>query len=214
MRIEVSTNDEKKRMGGGMGGNRNMDMQRDRPERETSGDWRSGPRQESSFQESAPIERRSGFNNRDTYEPPSSNKPGAWRDAANDRPPAFRDNRDNRDDRRGGGGGGRDRDYGGGRRNYNDRERDEGFTRRNFSRDDDNRSESSEPRTRPKLILAPRKEPIAAEPVPPPAAPAAPSIFGAAKPVDTSARERQIEERLAKERELKAAEIKKEAELA
>lgn len=68
----------------------------------------------------------------------------------------------------------------------------------------------AEPRTRPKLNLAPRTKPLetpAAGPEPssptasaPPAAPA-PSIFGAAKPVDTSARERQIEERLAKKSE-------------
>lgn len=69
----------------------------------------------------------------------------------------------------------------------------------------------AEPRTRTKLNLAPRTKPVenqtpAQEPnSPPPAvvssgAPAA-SIFGSAKPVDTSARERQIEERLAKQQE-------------
>lgn len=77
----------------------------------------------------------------------------------------------------------------------------------------------AEPRTRPKLNLAPRTKPIenpppapaAQEPTsssPPPPAAAAPSsgvpaasIFGNARPVDTSARERQIEERLAKQSE-------------
>lgn len=75
----------------------------------------------------------------------------------------------------------------------------------------------AEPRTRPKLNLAPRTKPIEnqapppqqqQEPSSPPpsnnppssGAPAA-SIFGSAKPVDTSARERQIEERLAKQSE-------------
>lgn len=65
-------------------------------------------------------------------------------------------------------------------------------------------------RTRPKLVLAPRTKPLETtqpegEPVSstgsaPSTVPAA-SIFGSAKPVDTSARERQIEERLAKETE-------------
>lgn len=76
----------------------------------------------------------------------------------------------------------------------------------------------AEPRTRPKLNLAPRTKPIENQPAParetnsPPPSSAAPpppqpsgvpaaSIFGNAKPVDTSARERQIEERLAKESE-------------
>lgn len=74
----------------------------------------------------------------------------------------------------------------------------------------------SEPRARPKLQLAPRTRPIE-NPLPPPEeikekekpaeapAPAPPvpraSIFGAAKPVDTQAREREIEERLARERD-------------
>ncbi|XP_067014555.1 eukaryotic translation initiation factor 4B [Anabrus simplex] len=63
--------------------------------------------------------------------------------------------------------------------------------------------ERGEPRGRPRLNLQPRTKPIeevaAPPPVPPPSkAPA--SIFGGAKPVDTSAREREIEERLARER--------------
>lgn len=61
---------------------------------------------------------------------------------------------------------------------------------------------------RPKLVLAPRSKPVetpqpdneAVSPTrPAPAAVPAASIFGSAKPVDTSARERQIEERLAKQ---------------
>lgn len=54
---------------------------------------------------------------------------------------------------------------------------------------------------RRKLQLAPRTKPI--EPVPPPSeAVATSSIFGGAKPVDTAAREREIEERLAREKEI------------
>ena len=73
---------------------------------------------------------------------------------------------------------------------------------------------AAEPRTRPKLQLQPRTKPVqpimvndeqaeeSAEP-PAPAASAPPpvpaaNIFGAAKPVDTAAREREIEERLNK----------------
>lgn len=56
------------------------------------------------------------------------------------------------------------------------------------------------PKERRKLQLAPRTKPI--EPVPPPSeAVSSSSIFGGAKPVDTAAREREIEERLAKEKE-------------
>ncbi|XP_054708067.1 eukaryotic translation initiation factor 4B-like [Uloborus diversus] len=54
---------------------------------------------------------------------------------------------------------------------------------------------------RRKLQLAPRTKPI--EPLPPPAeAVGSSSIFGGAKPVDTAAREREIEERLAREKEV------------
>lgn len=54
---------------------------------------------------------------------------------------------------------------------------------------------------RPRLQLAPRTKPI--EPVPPPAdAVTASSIFGGAKPVDTAAREREIEERLNREKDV------------
>ena len=52
---------------------------------------------------------------------------------------------------------------------------------------------AAEPRSRPRLILQPRSKPEE------PAAPQA-SIFGGAKPVDTAAREKEIEERLEKEK--------------
>lgn len=76
---------------------------------------------------------------------------------------------------------------------------------------------TDQPRSRPKLLLAPRTKPIEEqapaeipeeqETVVVPVEPKVPaaSIFGAAKPVDTSARERQIEERLAKEKETRPA---------
>lgn len=54
---------------------------------------------------------------------------------------------------------------------------------------------SAEPRSRPRLILQPRTKPEE------PAAPTPQSsIFGGAKPVDTAAREKEIEERLEKEK--------------
>jgi translation initiation factor 4B len=71
---------------------------------------------------------------------------------------------------------------------------------------------TTEIKERPKISIAPRSIPVGEA-----AAAAAPvvsasSIFGSAKPVNTAAREKEIEERLKKERELIAAEKKKEAE--
>lgn len=75
-----------------------------------------------------------------------------------------------------------------------------------------------EPKTRQKLNLQPRTKPVeemsapAAETAelnpaaPTPTAPSSASIFGKAKPVDTAAREREIEERLAKKRDDRPAE--------
>ncbi|KAE8751273.1 hypothetical protein FOCC_FOCC001844 [Frankliniella occidentalis] len=91
--------------------------------------------------------------------------------------------------------------YGGDRPRYGDREREE--DRERFARRDDGPpSESSgEPKERPRLNLAPRSKPSENPPpedqekksTEPPSA--RPSIFGAAKPVDTAAREREIEEK-------------------
>jgi translation initiation factor 4B len=75
-------------------------------------------------------------------------------------------------------------------------------------------SENEAPRERPRLNLAPRSKPVEGEPDqargeeedrdrPAPSAPSGvsnASIFGGAKPVDTLARELEIEERNAKER--------------
>ncbi|XP_034235538.1 eukaryotic translation initiation factor 4B isoform X2 [Thrips palmi] len=119
-------------------------------------------------------------------------------------------------------GGDRDGDrYGGDRPRYGG-DREEGGDR--FARRDDGppSDSSGEARARPKLQLQPRTRPVeviqptpeekkekeieereklekekAAQAPPVPRA----SIFGAAKPVDTTAREREIEERLAKERD-------------
>ncbi|KAG8179793.1 hypothetical protein JTE90_002831 [Oedothorax gibbosus] len=115
---------------------------------------------------------------------------------------------------RGGNRGGRSdsRDYGGsfGRREdsgrdsrYRDSDRDpprDSYDRRPAERPSYD-SGSSSGKERPRLQLAPRTKPI--EPVPPPAeAVAASSIFGGAKPVDTAAKEREIEARLAREKDV------------
>ncbi|XP_037517508.1 eukaryotic translation initiation factor 4B isoform X2 [Rhipicephalus sanguineus] len=148
-----------------------------------------------------------------------------------DRPRGFGDRDQGFDrgfERRGGGLGGydrpRDRDYdrdrgfgGGGRREYGSSFRDDRDDR--FSRDDrDDRDQDkpgdssgfadSAPRERKKLQLKPRSVPVeatkeaAAVPkAPEPAPKASSAIFGGARPVDTAAREREIEARLARQRE-------------
>lgn len=55
----------------------------------------------------------------------------------------------------------------------------------------------AEPRERPKLVLAPRTKPV--ENVPVKESVPSSAIFGNAKPVDTTQREKEIEEKLAKE---------------
>lgn len=54
----------------------------------------------------------------------------------------------------------------------------------------------AEPRERPKIVLAPRTKPI--ESVPASESVPSAAIFGNAKPVDTTQREKEIEEKLAK----------------
>ncbi|KAF8795135.1 eukaryotic translation initiation factor 4B-like isoform X1 [Argiope bruennichi] len=105
----------------------------------------------------------------------------------NDRRDGFRDNYGRRDDR--------DSRF----RDSSDRDIP---PRDNVDRQYDRPSnDSGVPKERRKLQLAPRTKPI--EPVPPPSeAITKSSIFGGAKPVDTAAREREIEERLAREKEV------------
>ncbi|XP_018320447.1 eukaryotic translation initiation factor 4B [Agrilus planipennis] len=135
---------------------------------------------------------------------------GSWRESS-DRPSNRGFNREGFGDRGRFGG---DRDGG---------ERRGGFSQRRGDKDDrdglsrNKDEEKAEPRIRPKLMLAPRTKPIAPSDTediqqkqqqtqnidsgaPPPAQTAA-SIFGAARPVDTAAREREIESKLAKEHE-------------
>ncbi|EEC04831.1 RNA-binding protein musashi, putative [Ixodes scapularis] len=144
-----------------------------------------------------------------------------------DRPRGFGDrdqgyDRDRGFERRSGGGGGyeRPRDYdrgygggsSGGSRDYGSSYRDDRDSRDRYRSDDhpSERDQDSGPRERKKLQLKPRSVPVeapakeaaaAAAPAAPAPAKASAAIFGGARPVDTAAREREIEERLAKQRE-------------
>ncbi|XP_066598017.1 eukaryotic translation initiation factor 4B-like isoform X2 [Prorops nasuta] len=243
IRIDVSNSSNDDRRGGRMGRDNRRDGYDD-PER-TSGDWRSGTREDTSAMDNDRY--RSRFDNRDHESSEYDNKPGAWRnrDPVSDRDTGadrgrsamkFSSNDEGRDR------GEREWRYGGDRggdRGDRGGSRDRGSTfgpRRNFggdsdwSRDGPSRSfkpgpvdsKPSEPRTRPKLNLQPRTKPVetvvtkdesaneereisatevaATALAPQPPVPAV-NIFGEAKPVDTTAREREIEERLAKSKE-------------
>ncbi|XP_029947733.1 eukaryotic translation initiation factor 4Ba isoform X1 [Salarias fasciatus] len=140
-----------------------------------------------------------------------------------------RDRRERYDDRRDYDRGGYDSRGGGGRRafgtgfrrdyddsrgsgdRYGDRDRYGGDREDRYERRDDRREERA-PQQRPKLNLKPRSVPKEDDSpssggggTSPAAAPASgarsSSIFGAAKPVDTATREREVEERLKKEEE-------------
>ncbi|XP_073469652.1 eukaryotic translation initiation factor 4B isoform X2 [Aquarana catesbeiana] len=101
------------------------------------------------------------------------------------------------------GGGGSDR-YGGDRYDERrDERRDDRSDKWNgYSRNEEKREERGGPTQRPKLNLKPRTAPKEEESSGAPVATSrAASIFGGAKPVDTAAREREVEERLQKEQE-------------
>ncbi|XP_069119584.1 eukaryotic translation initiation factor 4B-like isoform X3 [Argopecten irradians] len=122
----------------------------------------------------------------------------------------FRDDRgpsrgyDRYDDR-----GGRDGGYGdGGRRGYGGYRNDNPDNRYGNRYDRSSQEPSQEgPKERPRLNLQPRTKPVEepvkteAVPKPKPAENRSASIFGNAKPVDTAAKEREIEERLKRKEE-------------
>ncbi|XP_068624387.1 eukaryotic translation initiation factor 4B isoform X2 [Battus philenor] len=230
IRIEVSNNDNDRRMG--RSGRSDRDREYD-PER-TMGDWRSGPRAVPEPQARARTMDRDREKDRER-ESSTDNKPGGWRDGERQAPaePARtpyggRDSygRDRYGDDRGRerGGFGRDGERGayGGRDGFRS-ERDgygsrdgRGFGGRGFGdRDrDPPPREENKPRERPKLNLLPRTVPRDSEvPIKPadgapiddkpekPKPVPAEKVFGAAKPVDTAAKEREIEERLRKQEE-------------
>ncbi|KPJ12908.1 Eukaryotic translation initiation factor 4B [Papilio machaon] len=198
IRIEVSNNDNDRRMGRSGRSDRDRDYD---PER-TMGDWRSGPRAQPEPQARArPMERdRERDRERDSS---VDNKPGGWRDGERQAPaePArtLYGGRDSYGRDRYGEGSREGRGFGG--RGFGDRDRDP------LPR------EESKPRERPKLNLLPRTVPIESEVPTKPADGAlddksdkpkpvpAEKVFGAAKPVDTAAKEREIEERLRKQEE-------------
>ncbi|XP_025987730.2 eukaryotic translation initiation factor 4B isoform X2 [Solenopsis invicta] len=238
VRIEVSNSTNDDRRGGRMGRDNRRDNYDD-PER-TSGDWRSGPREDlldtESYRSRYDRDRFDNRDRRDDRERYEDNKPGAWRERdSNDKGSSFRERGGFRDDSKD-----RDRDKDrdwnrfGDRGRSKDRDGDKSSSfgpRRNYGDSSDwdrdrrqDRDPKPESRQRPKLQLQPRTKPV--EPIvvaedstakestdeptksttssestqrPPAAAPVpAANIFGAAKPVDTTAREREIEERLAK----------------
>lgn len=213
VRIEVSNSSNDDRRGGRMGRDNRRDGYDD-PER-MSGDWRSGPRDDSSVTDGDSY--RSRYDNRDRREDRDrdveyENKPGAWRESSDRGKLAFRDKPSFKEDEK------EWTRYGD--KDSKDREGDRGTSfgpRRNYDRETERDWERKprpttdskpEVRARPKLQLQPRTKPVeaasekeeskpaaaAASSAPPPAV----NIFGAAKPVDTTAREREIEERLAK----------------
>ncbi|XP_063230317.1 eukaryotic translation initiation factor 4B isoform X2 [Bacillus rossius redtenbacheri] len=104
--------------------------------------------------------------------------------------------------------GDRDRGFGSrdGGRDFGSRPGGSFGPRRDFDRDGRGREDFPPPRSdgeskgRQRLNLMPRTRPVEEGVRPPPPAPTQASIFGAAKPVDTAAREREIEERLAREK--------------
>ncbi|CAH1635586.1 unnamed protein product [Spodoptera littoralis] len=249
IRIEVSTQDNDRRMG--RGGRNDRDREYD-PER-TMGDWRSGPRAmpEPSGRprnEERRMDRSNMDRDRDRERDSSAdNRPGGWRDGDRPAPPepartpyggrdSFGRDRYGEGRERGGGFGGREdrpeRSGYGGRDGFRTAERDggfgsregRGFGGRNFGDRDRDRDppprEDTKPRERPKLNLLPRTVPRDAEvptkpadgaavddKAPEKAAPKpvpAEKVFGAAKPVDTAAKEREIEERLRKQQEEEA----------
>ncbi|XP_076250153.1 eukaryotic translation initiation factor 4B-like isoform X2 [Rhynchophorus ferrugineus] len=206
IRIEVATNTENDRRRGGPGGR--MGISDRLGSTDTSGDWRSTNRPE-------PVEDRRGFN-RDNMRDGGGFKDregGFTRDFTRDRDSTITRNRDQdntswRDDRQN-----RDsgfsrpsyRDDRGGFRRFDDKDDRNGFHRggSRVERDkEDSEQPNSEPRQRPKLKLAPRTKPIQQQPVteaPKPVGSA--SIFGNAKPVDTTERDREIEEKLRQQQE-------------
>ncbi|XP_021941537.1 eukaryotic translation initiation factor 4B isoform X3 [Zootermopsis nevadensis] len=220
MRIEVAENSDSDRRG--RGGRDRGDMNRDRPDGpdRTLGDWRSRPREEpvadpDSDRGGSARERDGGYDRRGPGRRDFGS--GGFRESYGDKDRGY-DNRDGFGDRgRFGGdrdgygdrdrfssrrGGDRDRDFGGrsgfgSRKTYgagSDYEKEGGS---GFRGRDDGPPPEREPRSRPRLVLQPRSKPE--EPAATQASQA--SIFGGAKPVDTAAREKEIEERLEKEKE-------------
>ncbi|XP_026741627.1 eukaryotic translation initiation factor 4B [Trichoplusia ni] len=241
IRIEVSTQDNDRRMG--RGGRSDRENREYDPER-TMGDWRSGPRAvpEPSARPRNPERGERPERAERERDSSADNRPGGWRDGERAAPEPARAPYGGRDSF------GRDRFEGRERGGFNREERPErsgyggrdgfraadrgeggfgnregrGFGGRGFGDRDRERDppprEDTRPRERPKLNLLPRTVPrdpevptkpadgAASDDMPPPDKDkpkpvSAEKVFGAAKPVDTAAKEREIEERLRKQEE-------------
>ncbi|XP_071942066.1 eukaryotic translation initiation factor 4B-like isoform X4 [Antedon mediterranea] len=229
---EDRSSDWRKRDGGGYGGRGGEDERAGRSEgswdRPTASadSYDDGPSR-GGFRDDRQYESRGGYNR---------DRGGGGFDRSDGDGYGSRDQGYNRDRYGGDRGYGGDSGYGGNRsygrdRGYrNDRNfgRDQGYGRDGYERDrrgfDDQGSRgygdrdggyqdapsSDEPvRERKKLVLKPRTQPVEtpAAPKQPESKPSQSSIFGGAKPVDTAAKERQIEERLRREQESEKAEV-------
>uniref|UniRef100_G3NZ46 Eukaryotic translation initiation factor 4B n=1 Tax=Gasterosteus aculeatus aculeatus TaxID=481459 RepID=G3NZ46_GASAC len=226
IRVDIADqSNDKERDNGSMGGRDRGGRMSDMGPDKTDTDWRARP---SSDADDGPPKREEAFGerSRDRFESDRF-RDGPRRD--NDRYDGgrdrFRDRYDDRDrrdydrggfDSRGGSsaGGGRrafgtgyrrDDDSRGSSDRYGERER-YGDREERYEKKDDNREATSV--QRPRLNLKPRSLPKEEEgsggtlpAAPPSSGSRTSSIFGAAKPVDTAAKEREVEERLKKEEE-------------
>lgn len=221
IRIDVSTEQDQKR-GGGRGRYDNFGASSEN--RDTNWRGREGPARQQDDGEYG-GRRGGGFGqNRDRPRDSSQEGGGNWRSGdrpRNESPPPMRRDREPRErdfrDRDGGGrdrdGGGRDR-YGGRRNGYEDRPR----------RDEPVLEERPRLKLQPRTVPLPefkpqideddaKQEEVVKEPPPPRPKPVpAAAIFGAAKPVDTAAKDRAIEERLERERLQKIKEDEEKAQ--
>ncbi|KAI5624015.1 eukaryotic translation initiation factor 4B isoform X1, partial [Silurus asotus] len=214
IRVDIADQSNDKERDGGMMSGRDRDRGRgiDSGPDKTDTDWRARP--------SGDQDEGFGEKSRDRFESRRDDRFGG-RDRFDDRDRRDRyDDRERYDDRggrdydRGGydsrsGGGGR-RAFGSGyRRDFDDRRDGDRYGEDRYERRDEKRDERREERAplqRPKLNLKPRSVPKEEEPsgggLSPQTNPSrSASIFGAAKPVDTAAKEREVEERLKKEQD-------------
>ncbi|XP_062419828.1 eukaryotic translation initiation factor 4Ba isoform X1 [Pungitius pungitius] len=224
IRVDIADqSNDKERDNGSMGGRDRGGRMSDMGPDKTDSDWRARP---SSDADDGPPKREEAFGerSRDRFESDRF-RDGPRRD--NDRYDGgrdrFRDRYDDRDrrdydrggfDSRGGSsaGGGRrafgtgyrrDDDSRGSSDRYGERERYGDREERYEKKDDNREGESTIPnlKHRPRLNLKPRSVPKEEEAAPQSSGSRTASIFGAAKPVDTAAKEREVEERLKKEEE-------------
>jgi len=185
MRIDLASQAGKERGGGGFGdredrgGRREEDPNAGRSD--ASDDWRRGPPPPARDDTRDRDRDKGGYNGRDSFD----RDKGGSRGFSSYEPPRERDGGSRY------GGFSRDRDGGGGGGGGFSRDRD------SYSRDSGREREA--PKERPKLSLAPRSKAKEDEE----GGAAQSSIFGGAKPVDTVKKEKEMEEKLLREKEEK-----------